>query len=76
MTVCSIHIAMENWKNPNGQYHYFAKLLLNKLSNYYYSAYKKHWNNSGTICFLNVILWTWDIILYIGLTEFHMFFQT
>ena len=51
MTVCSIHIAMENWKNPNGQYHYFAKLLLNKLSNYYYSAYKKHWNNSGQYVF-------------------------
>ena len=74
--VCSIHIAMENWKNFNGKYHFSAKLLSNKLSNYYSNAYKKHWNNSWTICILNVILLTWDIILYIGLTEIHIFFLT
>ena len=73
MFVCSIHIAMENLKNPNGQYHYSAKLLSNKLSNYYSNAYKKHWNNSGKIGFLNVILLTWDIILFTGSTEFHMY---
>ena len=67
---------MGNQKNLNGQYHYSAKLLPNKSSNYYSNAYKKNWNNSGTICFLNVILLTLDIILYTRLTEFHMFFLT
>ena len=50
MTVCM--------QRPNGQYHYSAKLLSNKSSNCYSNAFKKHWNNSGTICFLKVILRT------------------
>ena len=58
------------------RYHHSAKLVSNKLSNYYSNAYEKHWNNSGSICFLNVILLTRDIILYTRLTEFHMFILT
>ena len=55
---CSIHIAMDNQKKPNRQYHYSAKLLSNKLSSYYSNAYKKHCNNSETICLSNVVLLT------------------
>ena len=75
-TACVYVVSILQWrirKNLNRQYHYSAKLLSNKLPNYYSNAYKKHCNNSGTICFLNIILLTWDIILYTGLTEFHMF---
>ena len=75
MTVCMQYpYCNGKLEKPNGHYHYSAKLLSNKFPNYYSNAYKKHWNNSGLICFLNVILWTWDIILYTKVTEFHMFF--
>ena len=41
----------------------------------YSDAFKKHWNNTGTIC-LNIILQTWDMFLHTGLTELHIFFLT
>ena len=41
----------------------------------YSNAFKKHWNNTGTIG-LNVSLRTWNMFLPIGLTDLHMFFMT
>ena len=39
----------------------------------YSNAFKKHWNNIGTIC-LNIILRTWNMFLHTRLTELQILF--
>ena len=75
LLVCSIDMAMESQETPNKQYPQSAKLISSKLLKCYSSAFKMHWNNTGTIC-LNMVLQTWDMFLPSGLTELHMFFMT
>ena len=41
----------------------------------YSNAFKKHQNNTGTIC-LNIILRTCDMFLHNGLPELHIVFMT
>ena len=40
-----------------------------------FSAFKKHWNNTGQIC-LKVLMQTRDLFLHTGLTEHYIFFVT
>ena len=67
--------AAECQETSNGQYPQYPKLLSNKLLKCYSNAFKKHQNNTGTIC-LNIILWTWDMFLHNGFTELHIVFMT
>ena len=73
LLVCSVHFGTESQETSSGQLP--RKLLSNKLSKYYSNAFKKYWNNIGTIC-LKVIFRTCDIFLHTGLTELHIFFVT
>ena len=75
MLACSVLIAKEGQETPSGQYPYSAKLLSIKFSKCCFNDFKKHWNNTGTIC-LNIILQTWDMFLFIGFTEVHIFLMT
>ena len=68
-------LLLKSHKTPNGQCLQSAKLLSNKLVKCYSNAFKRHWNNTGTIC-LNIILQTWDLFLHTGLTEHYIFFMT
>ena len=72
LLVCSVRIATDSQDSPNGQYLQFPKLVSNKLSKSYSNAFKKHQNDTGTIC-LNI---NWDMFLPNGLAELHMFFMT
>ena len=69
LLICSVRIARESQDSPNGQYLQFPQLLSNKLSNCYSNAFKKHQNDTGTIC-LKIILRTWDMFCPMGQLSF------